>query len=110
MRNLTAIMLLSATTLLTSGAAHARVDVGIGIPGPVYVAPQPPVYYESPPVYYEPAPVYVQPRPVIVAPGYYDDWRARAWQQQQWRERRWREHEWRMHHRNGPRWSDDEDD
>ena len=74
-----ALCALAAIAALSSQAALARVnvDIGIGVPGPVYVAPQ----------------------PVIVAPGYYDDERGREWQERQWREQRWREREWRKHHR-----------
>ncbi|MDF3833269.1 hypothetical protein P3W85_09965 [Cupriavidus basilensis] len=112
MRRVLAICALAAGAAVTPGIVEARVDVGIGIgiPGPVFVAPPPPVYYEPPPVYYEPVPVYVEPQPVIVAPGYYGDWRARAWQERQWRERRWHEREWRIHHRGWRRGHDDEDD
>ncbi|KAA0998174.1 hypothetical protein FVF58_45625 [Paraburkholderia panacisoli] len=38
-------------------SAHADVNVFLGVPGPVYVAP-PPVVYQPPPVVYAPAPVY----------------------------------------------------
>lgn len=57
-----------------AGAAHAGTDVhlsiGLGAPGPVYVAP-PPVYYAPPPppVYYvRPAPVYYES--YVYAPVY----------------------------------------
>lgn len=66
--------------LLSSGAALARVDVGINIdipgpyvrPAPIYVEPQPvyvqprPVYVQPRPVYVHPQPVYVQPRPIVI--------------------------------------------
>jgi len=98
--------ILAGVAALTSSAAFARVDVGIGIgiPGVVVAAP-PPVYYEPAPVYMAPPPpVVVAPRPVVVAPGYgyYDGWRGR-----EWREHEWREHERR---REWHRWHEDRDD
>ena len=77
--------------LLSSGAALARVDVGINIdvpgpyvrPAPIYVEPQPvyvqpqPVYVPRP-VYVQPQPVYVQPRPVVIEQrGYHHGWQHR---------------------------------
>lgn len=60
---LAALLALSATLLLWSGAASAspvRFNVFIGSPPPVVVYPYPPVVYTEPPVveYYEPYPVY----------------------------------------------------
>jgi hypothetical protein len=54
-------MVLSALGILGACAsglasAHADVNVFLGVPGPVYVAP-PPVVYQPPPVVYAPAPV-----------------------------------------------------
>ena len=48
-----------------AGAAHAGTDVhlsiGLGVPGPVYVAPAPVYVAPPPPVYYvRPAPVYYE--------------------------------------------------
>ena len=58
---------------LVSGAAHAnRVSwsVGVNVPGPVYMAPQP-VYVAPPqPVYYAPpAPMYAPPPAVVYRPA-----------------------------------------
>ena len=60
-----AAALLAGTMLLSASPAMARVnlDVHVGIPAPVYVAPRP--------VYVQPRPVYIQPRPVYVHPPYY---------------------------------------
>ncbi|NRO96683.1 hypothetical protein GWC77_12205 [Paraburkholderia sp. NMBU_R16] len=80
--------LIGLTVLGVSSAASAHVDlaIGVGIPAPVYVAPQP--VYVAPP-----APAYAAP----VAVGYYrgDDWREREWRRREWREHEWREHQWR---------------
>src|SRR5471032_2903999 len=69
-----------------SGLAHAQVLVGIniGIPAPVYVAPQPYYAPPPPPVIYQPAPVYVQPGIVIGWYGnrYYDG--RRYWGRDEW--------------------------
>ncbi len=103
MRKAAALLLLVGVTALGSNMAEARVDVGIGIPAPVVVAP--------PPVYYEPAPVVVQPvSPVVAVPAYYyDNWRARAWREREWREQQWREREWRERRQEGGNWNDDDD-
>jgi hypothetical protein len=55
---------ISLTTWIMPAPANAggvHLSVGIGIPGPVYVAP--------PPIVVHPAPVIVQPAPGIVYPG-----------------------------------------
>jgi hypothetical protein len=85
-----ATLLAGAALIALSGAAAARVDVGIsiGIPAPVYMAPRPPVaYYPAPvyapppQVYYAPAPVYYAPppvyygAPVVVNRGWHRGWR-----------------------------------
>ena len=51
-------------------AADVRLGINIGIPAPVYVAPQPYYAPPPPPVVYQPAPVYVRP-PVVI--GWYGD-------------------------------------
>ena len=78
-----------ALAIGASGAAMARVDIGvnIGVPAPVYVAPAP-VYAPPPPVIYQPAPVYVAPQIVI---GWHDD---RYWDGRRW----WGRDEWYHHH------------
>lgn len=79
-RNLAALALgaLIGGAALSAPPAQARVDIGIGLGYPAYVAPPPvvapaPAYY--PPAYYA-APVYAAP-----APGYwwYDQWGHRHW-------------------------------
>lgn len=93
---------------MAATGAFARVDlnIGIGVPGPVMVAPAP--VYMPPPAYVVPRPVYT-PRPVVVmpqqsvyAPGWrgYDDDRWERW------DRGWRRH----HHRHWRHGDDDDDD
>lgn len=55
-------------------AADVHVGVNVGIPAPVYVAPQPVYAPPPPPVIYQPAPVYMRPPVVIGWHGnrYYD--------------------------------------
>jgi hypothetical protein len=93
-----------------SGVAMAQVRLGvnIGVPAPVYVAPQPvyappppPVVYAPPPppppvVYAPPPPVYAQPAIVIGWHGdrYYDGHRY------------WARDDWYRHHGGGPRYGD----
>jgi hypothetical protein len=69
-----------------SGFAHAggvSVGINIGIPAPIYVAPQP-YYAPPPPVIYQPAPVYAPPPVVIGWYGnrYYDG--RRYWSRDEW--------------------------
>jgi hypothetical protein len=71
----------------TAASAHVDLAVGIGVPTPVYAAPQP--VYVAPPVY--------TPAPVAVGYERGDDWRAREWRRREWREHEWREREWRAH-------------
>jgi hypothetical protein len=84
-RILTGIAGLCLVTM--SGFAHAggvNVGINIGIPAPVYVAPQPYYAPPPPPVIYQPAPVYVQPPVVIGWYGnrYYDG--RRYWDRDEW--------------------------
>jgi hypothetical protein len=84
-RTLVVIAGLSLATL--SGFAHAggvSVGINIGIPTPVYVAPQPYYAPPPPPVIYQPAPVYVRPPVVIGWYGnrYYDG--RRYWERNDW--------------------------
>ncbi|AME24406.1 MULTISPECIES: hypothetical protein [Burkholderiaceae] len=70
-----------------SGAAHAggvHLGINIGIPAPVYVAPQPYYAPPPPPVVYQPAPVYAPPPVVIGWYGnrYYDG--RRYWARDDW--------------------------
>lgn len=84
-------VLIGGATIAASGAAMARVDLGInlGVPAaPVYVAPQP-VYAPPPPVVYQPAPVYA-PAPAIVI-GWHGD---RYWDGRRY----WGRDEWNRHH------------
>lgn len=83
-------VLLGGLAIGASSAAMAHVSVGvnIGIPAPVYVAPQP-VYAPPPPppVVYQPAPVYAQPAIVI---GWHGDryWDGRRyWGRDEWNHR-----------------------
>lgn len=61
----------SAQVSWSVGVSTPGVVVGVG--GPGYYAPPPPVYYAPPPpVYYRPAPVYyAPPPPVYYGPRYY---------------------------------------
>jgi hypothetical protein len=87
----------AAGVLGMSGAAMAQVRVGInvGVPAPVYVAPQPVYAPPPPPVVYAPPPVYVQPAIVVGWHGdrYYDG------------RRYWGRDDWYRHH-GGPRYGD----
>jgi hypothetical protein len=78
-----------------SGGAMAQVRLGIniGVPAPVYVAPQPVYAPPPPPVVYAPPPVYVQPAIVVGWHGdrYYDG------------RRYWARDDWDRHH-GGPRY------
>jgi hypothetical protein len=70
-----------------SGFAHAggvSVGINIGIPAPVYVAPQPYYAPPPPPVIYQSAPVYAPPPVVIGWYGnrYYDG--RRYWSRDEW--------------------------
>jgi hypothetical protein len=70
-----------------SGFAHAggvSVGINVGIPAPVYIAPQPYYAPPPPPVIYQSAPVYVQPPIVIGWYGnrYYDG--RRYWGRDEW--------------------------
>jgi hypothetical protein len=86
-----------AGVLGMSGAAMAQVRVGInvGVPAPVYVAPQPVYAPPPPPVVYAPPPVYAQSAIVIGWHGdrYYDG------------RRYWDRNDWYRHH-GGPRYGD----
>ena len=81
-------VLVGGAAIGASGAAMARVDVGIklGVPAPVYVAPQP-VYAPPPPppVVYQPAPVYAAPPALVI--GWHGDryWDGRRyWGRDEW--------------------------
>jgi hypothetical protein len=84
-RILTGIAGLGLVTM--SGFAHAggvSVGINIGIPAPVYVAPQPYYAPPPPPVIYQPAPYYAPPPVVIGWYGnrYYDG--RRYWSRDEW--------------------------
>jgi hypothetical protein len=84
-RILTGIAGLGLVTM--SGFAHAggvSVGINIGIPAPVYVAPQPYYAPPPPPVIYQSAPVYAPPPVVIGWYGnrYYDG--RRYWSRDEW--------------------------
>ena len=98
-----------ASTILSAGicacsAAHAvNVDISIGAPAPVYVAPAhvyvapAPVYVPPPPVRVAPAPFYAPaPVPAYVVIGwhgdrYYDG--RRYWARRDWEERQRHRHD-----------------
>jgi hypothetical protein len=88
--------------LTVSGAAMARVSVGvnIGIPGPVYAAPAP-VYAPPPPVYAPPPPPVVYappPPPVYAAPAIVIGWHGdRYWDGRRY----WGRDEWYRHNGGG---------
>ncbi|WP_321890053.1 hypothetical protein [Paraburkholderia bannensis] len=96
------ISILSAAGLACAAAtgeasAHTDLSVMLGVPGPVYVAPPPPVVYQEAPVAYAaPAYGYVQGYGYRGDDGDYGD------------DRRWHDHGrhrgWYKHHR------DDDDD
>jgi hypothetical protein len=94
-------VLVGGVAIGASSVAMARVDVGInlGVPAPVYVAPQP-VYAPPPPppVVYQPAPVYGAP--VYAAPpALVIGWHGNRY----WDGRRyWDRDEWYRH--GGGRW------
>lgn len=93
-RNLVLPAMLGAIAFAVSGAAMARVDVGInlGVPAPVYVAPAP-VYAVPPPVYYAPPPpppAYVVGGPVVVI-GWHGN---RYWDGHRY----WARHDWEARH------------
>lgn len=69
-------------------AADVRVGINLGVPAPVYVAPQPYYAPPPPPVVYQPAPVYVQPGVVI---GWYGN---RYWDGRRY----WARDDWYRHH------------
>jgi PXPV repeat (3 copies) len=54
-----------ATASFDAQARDLRWDVGISVPGPVYVQPAP-IYTRPAPIYYRPAPVYMYPQPVVI--------------------------------------------
>jgi hypothetical protein len=85
-------MLLGGVAIGASTAAMAGVSVGvnIGIPAPVYVAPQP-VYAPPPPppVVYQPAPVYAAPPAIVI--GWHGD---RYWDGRRY----WGRDDWYRHH------------
>ncbi|WP_395067549.1 hypothetical protein [Paraburkholderia silvatlantica] len=85
-------MLLGGVAIGASSAAMAGVSVGvnIGIPAPVYVAPQP-VYAPPPPppVVYQPAPVYAAPPAIFI--GWHGD---RYWDGRRY----WARDDWYRHH------------
>lgn len=85
-------MLLGGVAIGASSAAMAGVSVGvnIGIPAPVYVAPQP-VYAPPPPppVVYQPAPVYAVPPAIVI--GWHGD---RYWDGRRY----WGRDDWYRHH------------
>jgi len=96
---LTAAILASATLLLATAPAQAgpvHVDLNIGVPLPLYVAPTP--------VYAQPQPVYVQPREVLVYgnPGYYayqQPWHDHEWHERHdWHDQRWNNREYHDNH------------
>lgn len=60
---ITAGLIASATLMLAGPAAAASIDVHVGIPVPVYVAP----------------------RPVYIQPQYENDWRERRVRASEWR-------------------------
>ena len=74
-----------------SSAAMAGVSVGvnIGIPAPVYVAPQPVYAPPPPPVVYQPAPVYAVPPAIVI--GWHGD---RYWDGRRY----WGRDDWYRHH------------
>ncbi|POR53731.1 PXPV repeat-containing protein [Paraburkholderia eburnea] len=86
-------MLLGGLAIGASSAAFAGVSVGvnIGIPAPVYVAPQPVYAPPPPPVVYQPAPVYAAPAIVI---GWHGD---RYWDGRRY----WARDDWYRHHGGG---------
>ena len=92
--------LLGVVAIGASGVAMARVDLGvnIGVPAPVYVAPQP-VYAPPPPppVVYQPAPVYAAPPAIVI--GWHGD---RYWDGRRY----WNRDEWYRHggHHDRGRW------
>ncbi|MGS0892432.1 hypothetical protein ACVBGC_07755 [Burkholderia stagnalis] len=92
-----ASLLTGMTALLVSGAAMARVNIGInlGVPAPVYVAPAPVYAPPPPPVVYQPAPVYA-PGPAIVI-GWHGD---RYWDGHRY----WGRDEWNRRHGGRPGW------
>ncbi len=83
-----------------AGAAQAvNIDINVGTPAPVYVAP--------PPVYVQPAPVYVPPPVRVVAPGwygerYYDG--HRYWSRQEWDARGYHGDDHHHHHHEDERY------
>ena len=81
---------------LTSVAHAVNIDINVGTPAPVYVAP--------PPVYVAPRPVYAPPQ-VVVVPGwygerYYDG--RRYWSRREWEARE--HHDRDRHHHEGNRY------
>lgn len=83
---------------LTSVAHAVNIDINVGTPAPVYVAP--------PPVYVAPRPVYVPPpAQVVVVPGwygerYYDG--RRYWSRHEWEAREHYDRD--RHHHEGNRY------
>jgi hypothetical protein len=83
---------------LTSVAHAVNIDINVGTPAPVYVAP--------PPVYVAPRPVYVAPpAQVVVVPGwygerYYDG--RRYWSRHEWEAREHYDRD--RHHHEGNRY------
>jgi hypothetical protein len=91
-------ILVGGVTIAASGAAMARVDLGInlGVPAPVYVAPQP-VYAPPPPppVVYQPAPYYAAPPALVI--GWHGD---RYWDGRRY----WNRNDWYRHHGGRGHW------
>jgi hypothetical protein len=89
MKKMIMAVLIGGAALAASSAAMAHIDVaiGVGVPGPVYVAPPPPVIYA--------------PQPAVVAyPGYYGYGGGGV---ERWREHEWHRHEGHEHHDHGHR-------
>lgn len=69
--------------------AGVSLGVNIGIPAPVYVAPQPVYAPPPPPVVYQPAPVYAAPPAIVI--GWHGD---RYWDGRRY----WNRNDWYRHH------------
>jgi hypothetical protein len=94
---------LAIGALTVSGAAMARVSVGvnIGVPAPVYAAPAPVYAPPPPPVVYAPPPPPVYAAPAIVI-GWHGD---RYWDGRRY----WDRDDWYRHHGRGGYYGHDRD-
>ncbi len=93
----------------TCAQAGVNVNLGIGLPGVVYVEPAPVYAPPPPPVYVMPRPVYA-PRPVVVMPQpmYAPRWREDDDDRDEWKH--WRKHQEKEQKRAYKRWRREQGD